>query len=525
MTLLPLFERLEDRIVLDAEPSVTITGPETLPLGAQGVDFTLTFDNDDVTGYGPYIDVIVPTAGPDGYDGVSIQGVDFLGTTPVTQTIVFDAMGEAEHPFAVDAFGNPIVVNGNEGDTLLIIELPYGSFSPGNPPIDVDLTLDFSNLTDLDQDFQLSAIPGFFLGEDQFDDPSTDAPIRGPQADFTQTQTLYTFEKTNSAPEDEHATGPSYIYTHTITLDIADGQTLDNIVITDTLPPEMVYQGNLRVNGVAATGTIEPTVGQPSTSAGPVNNQLEVAVGTGSGTVTVEFDYYIDQNNADTGTPVVPVASGDDQLVTNVAGLSADWTPVDTNDPPVAITDTAIDEYQAASLAIQKGNAVLTNVGPAAPTPGDVYTFTLNVQVSDYFTYGDLVVTDILGNGWDYVAGSAEFTTVEETGSITTAQDLTPFENSTFDGGTGETTNIWDISAAMAAQSGAFGSDGLLTGQLADGAASGSNTRVTITYQAEIRDQFSNDGNVNDLEISQGDVLSNSVSITGSNRDNDTPAT
>ena len=53
---LPRFEPLEDRIVLDGEAQVTVTGPAQVELGAQDVEFTLTFDNVNTTdtGYLPF---------------------------------------------------------------------------------------------------------------------------------------------------------------------------------------------------------------------------------------------------------------------------------------------------------------------------------------------------------------------------------------------------------------------------------------------------------------------------------------
>ncbi|MEM7491656.1 MAG: LEPR-XLL domain-containing protein, partial [Pseudomonadota bacterium] len=224
MTELPRFERLEDRIVLDAEPTVALEGPTDVFLGSDDVTFTLTFDNTgDEAGYVPYIDVILPTAGADGDDGVSFQEATFLGEPVVTTELVFDATGQIEHPFAVDSLGDPLVVTGAEGDTLLVVSLPYGSFSPGNPPVDVELSLDLSELADLDQPLDITATGGFALGNDSQSNPATDPTITGATASLSVQPELYTLTKTSTAPEEEAATGPSYVYQHTIVLDIADG--------------------------------------------------------------------------------------------------------------------------------------------------------------------------------------------------------------------------------------------------------------------------------------------------------------
>ena len=62
--------RLEERILLTAEPTATIVGPAggTVDLG-NDFQATITFDNAHATdvGFGPYVDVILPS-GIDGDD-------------------------------------------------------------------------------------------------------------------------------------------------------------------------------------------------------------------------------------------------------------------------------------------------------------------------------------------------------------------------------------------------------------------------------------------------------------------------
>ena len=61
----PHFELLEDRIVLDGVPEVTITGPEGgIDLGAQDVPLTLTFDNTGTDRITVGTPVVAPWPGP-----------------------------------------------------------------------------------------------------------------------------------------------------------------------------------------------------------------------------------------------------------------------------------------------------------------------------------------------------------------------------------------------------------------------------------------------------------------------------
>ena len=98
------FVRLEERLLLTAEPTATITSPSTVDLGGQ-FQATISFDNTHASdvGFGPYVDLILPS-GIDGDDtpldqsdddGVTFNSATFLGIPLVATQIVFDAAGEA----------------------------------------------------------------------------------------------------------------------------------------------------------------------------------------------------------------------------------------------------------------------------------------------------------------------------------------------------------------------------------------------------------------------------------------------
>ncbi|MEO1556693.1 MAG: isopeptide-forming domain-containing fimbrial protein, partial [Pseudomonadota bacterium] len=524
MTVLPKFEPLEDRIVLDGEAQVTVDAPADIQIGQQDVEFTLTFDNIDPTdsGYVPFIDVILPTLGADGDDGVTFDGATFLGTGVVTTEIVFDAAGEALHPVALDMFGDPLIVTGTPGDTLLVFELPFGSFSAGNPPVDIVMTLDFSDQADLDEDFTFQTRGGFAFGNDPLNNPETDPSTVSAFETTTVGQTLFELQKLTNVPEGEGATGPSYVYTYELVVDVAPGQTLSDFNLVDTLPPEIVYVGALNVSpSTGVTVNTEPTAGL---IAGPGNNVLDVTFDEITGSAVVTFDYYIDEFAAGATGPTLDTNSGDPAPVANTVTGTGTWDPLDDDDPIQTVSDTAVNQIEAVSLAVQKSSAVAVDTDlPGVISPGDIYEFTLDVQVSDYFTFGDLVVTDVLGNGWDYVNTPGfvpTLVTVESNGGSLASEVLTPNETTSFDPATGETTVVWDISQALLDA----GQDGFLTGDDADGTVNLQSTTATITYFARILEDFVSDGLVNDLAFNQGDVLENNTEISATVRDNTTGA-
>lgn len=528
MTAVPKFELLEDRIVLDAVPEVTIDAPGSIDIGAQDVPITLTFENTGTdSGYVPYIDFVLPSTGADGDDGVTFDSASFLGQPITTSEITFDSNGLATHPLATDAAGDPLIVSAADfgaqaGDTLVVFELPYGSFSPGNPPVDINVVLDFSPLADLSDTLDLTAAAGFAFGEDPLDNPGADAPIRSAvTAPVPVAQTLFEVFKTSTIPEEEAANGPSYPYTYTFGVDVADGQVLDNFSLIDSLPHNIVYQGGLTISGgTGATVISEPAFDAPITGA---NDQLQIDFSQVSGTVEVSFDFYIAETLSDDGSPVITPGTGAPGNLTNTVTGSGDWQPLDPRDAPVVVSDNTVNINEVAALSVQKGVSVFSdnNALVTGPSPGDEYLFTLNIQVSDYFNMGDLVVEDLLGNGWEFVTGSATFTTSEEVGSISAPQNFgTNLDVDLTDFNVGGTTDLtFDLSQAMIDA----GQDGLLTGDAArPGAITESQTTVTITYRATIRESFTDNGALGQPNVGQGDILTNDVTVTGQVYDNAT---
>ena len=58
---------------------------------------------------------------------------------------------------------------------------------------------------------------------------------------------------------------------------------------------------------------------------------------------------------------------------------------------------------------------------PEAILPGETIEFTLNFQISDYYAFGNLKITDLLQDGLSYLAGTAEIKLMEEGQELSTA--------------------------------------------------------------------------------------------------------
>lgn len=514
MTIVPKFEKLEDRILLTAEPTATLDGPDSINIGDQDIGFTVTFDNtsgddtpgddtDGDVGFLPYVDVVLPQ-GEDGDDGITFDGATFLGTDIVPEILMFDVNGEAIHPLAVDAMGDPLIISGTPGDTLLVFTLPYGSFSPAQTPVDIELNLDFDPRMDLAPPPQISVNGGFALGQTAQDDPETDPTIVGATDTFTITPQVFDVEKFNDAPESETATGPNYPRVWTIEVDIATGQTLDDIVVTDMLPNNVVYLGGF-TSSVAEDALTEPALNVASNGSELTVGYDGPITGVDGVDITIQFEYFV--NNVDAnGADVINPATGDETTSINEVEVAADWVPVDPRDDEVRLTETAQDTLTDKSIAIQKGGVVVDDQNVTGFSPGDTIEYTLDIQVSDFFTFGDLVITDTLGDGLELDTGfTPTFTVVEEGATTVNGEDIavTAVDNPT----TGEQVLTFNLSDALLAETG----DGILTGDLANDATQSGATTVQVVYRAVILSEFTTP--TGDAPVSQGDIIANNVTL------------
>jgi hypothetical protein len=163
-----------------ALPTATLSVPANVPIGAN-FSFTATFDSSGTTGYGPFIDLVFPATGADGNDGITFTGATYLGQPVTAVQLTFPAgSGCVAHPYAQDTSHAPLQVCGTSGDKLVVLQLPFGSFTPGQPPIAVTVGAALSNLADLGTPLTIRSRAGFQYGNDALDNPCCDPSIVNP---------------------------------------------------------------------------------------------------------------------------------------------------------------------------------------------------------------------------------------------------------------------------------------------------------------------------------------------------------
>jgi len=518
-----------------AVANATTALPATNMLG-QNFTFTTSFNNAGTTvGYSPFVDLILPVTGADGA-GVAIDdGIDFVSATylgvPVTNyQLTFPVSGAGcsfgqtpvNHPLAVTNAGVPTTVCGTPGDKLVVLALPFGSFVPTQPAAPISVTASLSALADVGTPLTIQSRAGFRFGNTPLNDFTTDPSILSAFSNNSTTPVIFSIAKAYIGPEDETTTGPNFVRQYTVTANIADGQTITALRLQDFLPNNLAFVSVNATSPAGAVVNLTPTVGSPANSP---NNELRVTWPSVTGTTsaadaTLTFSVFGTDNNADS-TPVISHLTGDDVTAINDAKGNGTWAPVDSRDLPTTVTSdaTLVDHtLNLRSIAVQKGVAV---VGGGGARSGSVLQYTLNFQISDYFAFQNLNLTDIISDGQTFDTSFTPTLSLTEQGSNTSGG----FSPSSFTVTrdmmvTGQSTIDFNLNAELAAR-------GLNTQVLGGciptlgGAANCTTTNLgattgQIVFRMIVQDDFNNDFPSGDQSVDIGDILTGGVTINGS---------
>lgn len=524
-----LAEQFEKRLALSAVPSATVSG-STTPLIGEEIPLVVTFDNTaapgaDNIGYSPFVDIVMPKMGdapPAPDNGISFKpgSASYNGLALQTTVLEFDVSGQATHPFAKNPDGTPVIVTGTPGDQLVVVQLPFGSYGPEQPVAEINFTGVVSDLAQPSHSYAVTATGGFRYQTDASGNPTVDV------ADFGTTTTdpiqpqLFRISKTSGAPESETATGPNFEHTYTVSMAVAAGQTISDLVLADVLPDDIQFVSVGTVSGNGSSVITPVATPSAATPGGTLSRQFDQIIGTGSDTdVQMTFTYYVPQKDAG-NADVIPLGTGGTAVITNAATASGTWTSANPNFPdPQTITSDPNDPDASATItartvALQKTYANLTNPGSARA--GDTIEYTLRFQVSDFFALDDLVLTDVLSDGQAF---DATFTPTisfvqqgeSESGSFASTNYSTTLEAN------GTQTIVFDVSDELALLGLSTGTQVLGAGvplggtgapaTLPDPTPSGPGTTGTITFRAQILNRYRVTPRPN-ADVVQGDRMS-----------------
>ncbi|WP_061170149.1 VCBS domain-containing protein [Caballeronia hypogeia] len=528
-----------DHLLADASPTVTLTtATQNVLLGNQ-FSFDVSFTNTSTqVGYGPYVDLLMPSTGRDGNDGVTFVSASYLGQAVTAFTITFDANGRAVHPLAKDASGNALVVNAatyglRPGDELVVLELPFASVAQGQPGITVQVNAQLSNLADTSfsnssPNLTIGARGGFEFGNDSLDNPTADPTIiETALQDFIVHPTVVSLKQTVNTPEGETATGPNFTRTETVTATAATGQTLTDVVINQDIP------ANVQITAITpgAGGTITSLTlqdGSVLTNAALISAAISsdsvfirsysVEYASLSGSVDTVVSFYVPQTNASGASVINPTTGAPVSIAFGTASGSGQWVPLDPRDltPPntsIAFTDTADGTgttFIAKAATLEKQVSEQADTGTAGATPGDTLAYSLDVALSDYFALGktqlgagQFIVTDQLGDG-QTLTGTPTLTYTQDGVTHTIALVSTRTVNAN-----GTTTLAFDVGASIAA-AGALRPGALAGDIISDGSRQGATT-ARIDYLAVVGQRYAS--NYTQSDINEGDSFGNHATV------------
>lgn len=527
-----------------ATASITDGAPDRVMIGAS-TTVTVEFDNTSAvdTGFGPYLDLVVDTNGADGLpsvDGLVVGTPTFAGSA-VTGAVNVPCTGAPmDHPAAHDGSG-PLQVTCPSGHTLVYVPLPFGSFAPDQPAAEIELPLTVSNLADLGVDLDVTASGGYRFGADPLDNPADDPTITGAPVTEPITPTVLDVRKEYVGPEHETATGPNYPRSWTIDVDVADGQTISTATLIDSLPTGVVFVGAVASGGGIASG-IAPGTNVGAASLPLIVSWPAILGGPTDTDETVTVSFYVPRTDGDGGA-VLGIPDGSDRNLDNQATMAGDWSPIDARDSltPLAVVSDhdpdvpgdQVERITAEALAIQKGWSITTDVGAAGLSPGDILTFTLDLQVSDYYPIDQLEVVDEMSNGLRRVAPLEDPTLqVNGHGFVLPSSGFAPgnYDYSISPTATADWTFRIDDELLTRGRP-----DDVLLGGCIDGTpapdctTNDGATTLRITYRAEVQDEYDppvtgtvsidpGDGVSNDAEatarVLEPDTLADSGSVT-----------
>jgi large repetitive protein len=367
--------------------------------------FKLLFKADPtVTGFGPFVELAVQyrgadcTAPPGPCDGLELVSASALfanGSVPLNACTAVApdtscSPNPAQCPWtsATPApagcfFGLPPAPAGFQKSVFL---LPFGSFVPGQPDVEIDVAVRVHAFADVNFPLQILARGGFRYGGSAL---GTSPSTAGAAVSATVTPHVLRVHKRYLGPEDETATGPNFPRQYQVEVDVANGQTLQNVEIEDCFPANVTY--------LSVAGASPSPIGAPIVS----GNCVTVPFGTltgGSGTqdALATFNFFVPALDASNQQVLGPSCSA---TSLDQATASGDWTPTDPRDSFTTDSVTATHTLVDKCLALQKTAALAVDTGAPGPTPGDIVQYTLDFQVSDFRTLRNLVVDDYLSDG------------------------------------------------------------------------------------------------------------------------------
>jgi len=412
-----------------ATPSTTNTLPDEVFSGEQ-VCFAADFSNAGTTGFGPYLRAFID---PD----LTLDSVTAFGSS-VTVTTVGTFAASPNNTLADPK--SETEVTGTQGDTLVVFSLPAGSVVAGGPALTSEICITANGSADIGVPLSLALQPVYEFGDSATGD---NGPIEGTSVSADITPTVVNYAVTNNTSESERVPGAGFEVSFNHVIDVADGKTLTSPQIVDNLSSSSAFVASATFNGGNGCAiSSEPAADEVN---GQVQGSCTNIAGSASQTdATLNYSVYVGDVLNGATCAVLPITHSSTFDSEFPAGSSLAQSSQDSS-------------FTAKHLAIQQSHSKEILV------PGDTFTVTNRIQLSDYETANALIVTDVLDDGLRFTSHN----------SMTIGVDVV-IEPNVVANGDGTTTVVYDVHA--------------VAGNLAAG------TEVTIVYTVTVEQTYTSTG-------------------------------
>ena len=385
----------------------------------------IVFRNDgDAIGYQPFLEVVLPNE-------ITDFKMFYLGNS--VETIDLGVFSEENNYTILNPLTNK-EVKGEAGQRLILAISPFGSYSSDIPDAVIEIEA-FLNTTNVGELINFTVTPVFRYGADPLDNPTVDPPIYGDSVKGWIRPTVIQVDIDSPVHEHETVTGPNFPFQYNITVDIADGANVGDIVINNTIPSQLYFLNNgnhtVRItdkNGNVIDSSLYEIIYPNSNTTGG-NLVVKFKNYTGSDAVNdINIEYWVyapefDNSTGQNQTILNPI-TGSDNVTNNVVNIEGTYDNVTlTDDDNVFVTLKA--------MAVQK---YVNSDGEVKP--GQNLMYTIYFEVSDYFSLEDFYFLDHagelpMGAGQDFIWDSV-FLTFDgktyklENGTYYEREDLVP---------------------------------------------------------------------------------------------------
>jgi hypothetical protein len=380
------------------QAQLVLLPPNQAALIGDTAKFCVTFDNVGLmTGLGPFLDLFIDAgganvvkSGPPAHlcDGLAFVSATVISTNPPVPLVpepvanIPCATGPAsiQHPYAANGFTG---VAGLNGQQLVTLPLPFGSFTVLQPPMRIEVTVKIDSFADQNHPLKVGVRGAF-----RWNGPASLSANWWQNATVIPRAVILTNEYLGT--DKEIVSGHPQKFD--LTVKVSPASNVAGLTVTDVLPA-----------GGTWSGPNAPPQTWPLLAAGSTT------------TITPAFT----SGNVPPLTP--PFCNT--PFNTTASITAGAWTPPDPADTALPLNTSASANITRRALAVQQ-QATVPN--PNGPLPGGQIVYRIDFQSAHELRFGNLVVTDTLTDGQVYVPGSGKLTISDRFATLT-VMPLDPF--------------------------------------------------------------------------------------------------